>query len=375
MKILFDALGLPPYGGAKTSALGWIHAVAEQGDAHQFTVIINKYEPGLAQLENLDQIVVNPANRFGVRLWAQYYLPRIVRERNIDLVHFTKNLGSFFIPCHTVINVNDLTRLYYPTMFSQVDVLYWKFVQRVLLHRMDRIIAISESTKRDLIGFYHLPPEKIRVIFPAISTQFTGQAILEEAGQSVLGKYDIQAPYILSVGGMAVHKNVYTALRAFYTLLDKGLFSDYTFVIVGDQFHTHNDKRLFELANQRNYKQVRFTGSVDDKELPYIYRGASLLVYPSLYEGFGLVALEAMRCGVPVLAARLGSVPEVVGDAACFLDAPLDVTKFAETLAALLTDPRRLADMRTRGLKRSLAFTWEATAVQTLALYDEVCHA
>jgi glycosyltransferase involved in cell wall biosynthesis len=196
-----------------------------------------------------------------------------------------------------------------------------------------------------------------------------------ETRQSVLQKYNIHPPYILSVGGMAEHKNVYTALQAFYSLLGQEILSDYTFVIVGDQVHTHNDKRLFELANQRHHQQVRFTGLVGDEEIPYIYKGASLLVYPSLYEGFGLVALEAMRCGVPVLAARLGSIPEVVGDAACFLDAPLDVTQFAETLAALLTDPRRLADMRARGLKRSLAFTWEATAAQTLALYDEVCHA
>jgi glycosyltransferase involved in cell wall biosynthesis len=268
-----------------------------------------------------------------------------------------------------------LTRLYYPTMFSRVDVLYWRWVQRILLHRIDCIIAISESTKRDLVRFYHLPPEKIHVIFPAISAQFKRQKGTEEVRQSVLEKYHIQPPYILSVGGMAVHKNVYTALRAFYALLDRGLLSDYTFVIVGDQVHTHNDKRLFELAHQRQQKHVCFTGLVDDEEIPYIYSSASLLVYPSLYEGFGLVALEAMRCGTPVLASRLGSVPEVVGDAACFLEDPLDIASFADTLAALLTNPRRLADMRARGLQRSLAFTWEATAAQTLALYDEVCDA
>jgi alpha-1,3-rhamnosyl/mannosyltransferase len=222
--------------------------------------------------------------------------------------------------------------------------------------------------------FYYLPPEKIQVIYPAISPRFRSREASTKEVSEVLQRYEIRSPYILSVGGMAVHKNVYTALCAFYSLLDQGYLTDYMFVIVGGLFHTHNDQRLFDLADQHNNQQIRFTGAVDDEDLPYIFAGASLFVYPSLYEGFGIAPLEAMACGVPVLAARSGSVPEVVGDAGWLLDDPLDVKGFAAAIVTLVADRDMLAEMSARGLERSRIFTWEQTAERTLALYREVAN-
>jgi len=333
---------------------------------------VSARELALEGLANLEQLVVPPSGRFGVRIWAQMHLPQIVRTHNIDLMHFTKNHGSFSIPRPTVITINDLNRLHYPAMFSRVDVLYWRTVQRALLKSVGRVIAISENTKRDLTHFYHLPSEKIHVIYPAPSPRFRSREAVSKGISEVLQKYDIQSPYILSVGGMAVHKNVYTTLRAFCALLDQGYLADYVFAIVGERFHTHNDQRLFDLAEQHGSAQIRFTGVVDDEDLPSIYAGASLFVYPSLYEGFGIAPLEAMACGVPVLASRAGSLPEVLADAAWMVEDATDVNGVAEGMLQVLTDSRTWKQFRKRGLKNVDRFSWSQTAQRTLELYRQL---
>jgi glycosyltransferase involved in cell wall biosynthesis len=288
-------------------------------------------------------------------------------------VHFTKNHATFLLSCPTVLTVNDLNRLHYPAMFSRIDVLYWKTIQPILLRHMTKVIAISKNTQRDLQHFYQLPDERIQVIYPAISPRFQRRETLGPRRVSeVLNKYAIRPPYVLSVGGMAVHKNVYTALSAFYTLLERGYLVDHSFVMVGDRVHTHNDRRLFELAEQHHGKNVHFTGLVDDEDLPVLYAGADLFVYPSLYEGFGLSPLEAMACGVPVLASMAGSLVEVLADSAWLVERATDVEAVAEGMRAILTDRETWEDFRERGFKNVSRFSWRETARQTLALYRQI---
>lgn len=372
MRVLFDALGLPSYGGARTSALGWIRSVAEMGSEYEFIVLVSKYEPTLQRMENLEQVEVPNPNRFGVRVWAQMHLPRIVRARGIDVVHFTKNLGCVLVPCPTVITINDLNRLHYPAMFSRVDVLYWKTAQRAVLRDVDQVIAISESTRQDIVRFYRLQPKKIRVIYPAVDSHFQHQALTTEGASTVLEKYGIRTPYILSVGGMAAHKNVYTALIAFCSKREEGFLTDHTFVVVGERIHTHNDRRLFDVAARDNFGRVCFTGVVVDADLPTIYANASLFVYPSLYEGFGIAPLEAMSCGVPVLASRNGSLPEVLGEAAWLVDDPTDVEAMGAGMLRILTDSSVWEGLKTRGLENARRFSWSQTAQETLALYSQL---
>jgi glycosyltransferase involved in cell wall biosynthesis len=372
MKVLFDALGLPSYGGARTSALGWIRSVVEAGAQHEFVVLVSNHEPALQSMGNLEQVEVRNLNRFGVRVWIQMHLPRIVRARGIDVVHFTKNLGCVLVPCPTVITINDLNRLHYPKMFSRVDVLYWKTVQRAVLRDVDQVIAISESTRQDLVRFYRLQPEKIRVIYPAVDSQFHHQPLTTKGASTVLEKYGIRTPYILSVGGMAAHKNVYTALIAFCSKRERGFLSDHAFVVVGERIHTHNDPRLFDVAARDSFGRVCFTGVVADVDLPTIYANASLFVYPSLYEGFGIAPLEAMNCGVPVLASRNGSLPEVLGEAAWLVDDPTDVDAMGEGMLQILTDSTVWEGLKKRGLENARRFSWSRTAQQTLTVFGQL---
>ncbi len=372
MRVLFDALGLPPYGGAKSSAVGWIRSVAEAGMGCQFVALVSRQEPDLEGLANLEQRVAPPAGRFGVRIWVQRHLPYLAREVHADLVHFAKNLGCFALPCPAVITINDLNRLRYPTMYSRIDILYWQTIQRAVFQHVERIIAISVNTKQDLLHYYRLPENKIEVIYPALAPRFTKGLATQEQVEAVMRKYHFRPPYILSVGGIAMHKNTHSALRAFDLLRGRGHLAKHTFVVVGGQFHTHNDPRLYDLHCRGSGQAICFTGTVDDDDLPVIYAGASLFVYPSLYEGFGIAPLEAMACGVPVLASRAGSLPEVLGNAAWTVENATDVEAIAEGMLQLLTDPLTREQFRERGLRNADRFSWEQTATKTLALYQEV---
>jgi len=372
MRVLFDALGLPTHGGAKSSALGWIRSMAKQAANHQFVVALSRYEPALEGQSNLEQLVAPVSGRFSVRIWGQARLPQIVRARRMDLAHFTKNHGCFLMPCPSVLTINDLNRLHYPAMFSRIDVAYWRTVQKALLRQVSQIIAISENTKQDLMDFYDLPSGKIHVVYPGISPRFRPWEGITEAMLEVYHKYGIHPPYVLSVGGMAMHKNVYTALRAFSALLDHGYLTDYMFVVAGGRFHTHNDQRLVDLVSRHNERRIWLAGEISDEDLPFIYAGASLFVYPSLYEGFGIAPLEAMACGVPVLSSRAGSLPEVLADAAWMVDDATDVDAFAEAMLKLLSDRRTWNRFKERGLKRASHFSWSDTAQRTLELYHRV---
>ncbi len=371
MRILFDALGLPLYGGARSSALGWMRSVARVGRQHQFIALVSRREPFLDGMDNLEQVVVGSPGRLGVRLWAQRHIPALVREHRVDLVHFTKNHGCFLVPCPVVITINDLSRFYHPSMFSKVDVLYWRTVQALLLHRADRVIAISENTKRDLCSFYRLPAEQVLVIYPAPAARFARPHADGEVA-ATLEKYGIRRPYILSVGGLARHKNTFTALKAFYTLVDGGHLTEYTFVIVGGLIHTHNDERLLEFAARRADGHIRLVSGVDDDDIDNVYAGASLFVYPSLYEGFGLSPLEAMACGVPVLSSGAGALPEVLDDAAWMVENPYDVDAFAAGMSRVLTDAAVRERLVEAGRANVARFSWDDTARRTLDLYAEL---
>jgi len=370
VRIAIDALGLPPYGGARSSALAWLTALAELDRDNEYIVFLSRREAILERFSNLDQRIVRTSSRFLPRVWAQVNLPRIVRREEIELVHFMKNLGAFFLPCKSILTINDLTRLVFPKMFSQIDVTYWKLLQPLFLNHVTGIIAISESTKRDIITWFRVLEEKVTVIYPAQGASFR---VLNDkmSVEKIRSKYNLSHNIILYVGGMAVHKNLITLVKAFFLLkYDRKI--RHKLVIVGGQYHTHNDVRVLDLVKERDSRDVIFTGVVPDEDMPLIYNAADLVVLPSLYEGFGLVALEAMACGVPVIASHTGALPEVVGGAGILVDSPTDEHELAAAILRVLDDKALRQEMISRGLERAQSFSWKRTACSTLAYYQEI---
>ncbi len=370
MRIAIDALGLPPFGGAKASVLGWLAALGRYDRENYYLVFLSSHaEEALSSFPHIEQRVVPFRNRFTVRIGAQFWLPRLLARENVDLLHSMKNLSVLGAPCPTIVTINDLSHIVLRDLYPWIDGLYWQVIQPRILRHAARVIAISENTRHDLVRFYGLEADKIVTLHPSCNDRFRQPCESREL-ERVRAKYGLPESVLLYVGGLGVHKNVITLVRAFARIAGE---IRHGLVLVGGAHHTTSDRGLAQevtalgLANR-----VWMLGSIPLEDLAVLYHLADLFLLASLNEGFGLVLLEAMACGTPVLAARTGSVPEVVGDCAWLLDDPLDVEGFTTAVAALLADHGRLAQMSTKGLERSRMFTWKRTAERTLTLYREV---
>jgi glycosyltransferase involved in cell wall biosynthesis len=235
------------------------------------------------------------------------------------------------------------------------------------LARADKIICVSESTRRDALHFYALPPETVVVIPEGVEPHF--QAITDPAQLDVIrAKYKLPIRFILYVSTIEPRKNLITLLEA-YAVLRRSL-PEVGLVIAGGKGWLYEGffDRLRTLGLE---PQVTLTGFVPEADLPALLSCAEVFAYPSVFEGFGLPPLEAMACGVPVVASNASSIPEVVGEAGLLIE-PKDVAAWIEALSGVLLNPALRDDLRTRGLKRAARFTWEAAARQTLAVYHSL---
>jgi glycosyltransferase involved in cell wall biosynthesis len=369
VKVVLDGLGLPRFGGARSSALGWMVALARQAADNRYSVFLSRPEPELAAEANLEQRLAPRANRFTVRMWAQTTIPAHLRASGADLYHATKNLAVWGAPCPTVITINDLTHVLLSSLYPRSDRLFWEHLQPVMLRRAQRIIAISQTTRRHLIDHYGLDENQVVVIYPGCQERFS--APVDAATRArVRAAYRLPGRYILYVGGLAKHKNIETLVNAFRSVAGE---MPHHLVLVGGRYHTSSDEQLWRLIREGRYERVSLLDAVPDDDMPALYQMAEMFVLPSLNEGFGLTLLEAMAGGVPVIASRRGAMPEVVGDAGLLIGDPGDARLFAGALLALANDPVARATLQGASRKRAAAFTWEATARQTLAVYEDVC--
>jgi glycosyltransferase involved in cell wall biosynthesis len=369
LKIAIDALGLPPIGGARSSAVGWLTTLGEHDQENTYTVYVSQRESALDGFKHFEQRVAPTRDRLALRVWAQVEIPWALKRERFDLLHSMKNLGLPFAPCPAIVTVNDLTHVLMMKHDPWPDRLYWRYIQPSLLRRAHGVIAISHSVKQDLIQRIGLNPARISVIHPACSPSYYCD-YPRSLHEQVRRKYQLPERVLLYVGGLALHKNVGTLIRAFGRIQSR---VPHHLAIVGGAYHAANEVGLAALVDRLSLDgRVSFLGPVSDEDLPILYRLADLFVLPSLNEGFGLVLLEAMASGTPVLATKRGSIPEVLGDAGALVDDPMDQEALADAMMALLSSSEMLALMRAKGLARSEQFGWDATAEATLHLYRKI---
>jgi alpha-1,3-rhamnosyl/mannosyltransferase len=237
------------------------------------------------------------------------------------------------------------------------------------LPRITHFLAVSETTRRELIERFALAPERVTAIPLGVDREFRPLDPAESA--ELLGKrFPIRRPYALYVGGIQRNKNIVRLIEAF-ALAARSALSGWQLVLVGPQvWGDRETDRAIEAG--RCAGTVVLTGHQDGETLIRLYSAADLFVFPSLYEGWTSPPLEAMACGVPVVASRASSIPETVGDAAELVD-PLDPADIARGMTKVAEDPARRAELRERGQARAAKFTWERSISATVDLYRRLC--
>jgi len=298
-------------------------------------------------------------------VWTHGSLPWQVWRAKVDVLHMPANVISLFSPCPTVVTILDTTALQTPKSFTFWYRNYARIFIPLAAKYAAMILTISEHSKRDIVKQLKVAPDKVFVTYPAASPRF--QPVSEREISGIRQKYNLTS-FILTVSTLEPRKNIVRLLQAFGLLRKRG--ASCQLVHAGPQGWLFKEI-LAEAERLELQDSVRFLGRVPIDDLVGLYNAASVFVYPSLYEGFGLPVLEAMACGCPVVASNTSSLPEVVGEAGMMVD-PYDVRHLADTIQQILEDPNLAHDMCQWGLAQARQFTWQRCAQETAAVYRQV---
>ncbi len=293
---------------------------------------------------------------------------RSVREAGFDLLHLPQNgLGlDPNLPGKVVVTVHDLIPYTLPQTCSPNYLTRFLGEMPRIVERADLILTVSHFSRGELVRLLDVPPEKIAVTHEAAEEVYRPQA--PQSCRAVRERYGLQEPYILYVGGFSLRKNLLGLLHAFSMVADD--LAGFVLFLPGSAGRQMD--RLRQVASELGIgHRVGFPGSVPLRDLPGLYTAASVFVYPSLYEGFGLPVLEAMACGAPCAVARASSLPEVAGEAALYFD-PHQAEDMALGLRRLAQDEALAERHRQRGNARAASFSWRATVLRTLLAYENL---
>ncbi len=345
------------------------HNLAKIDEKHHYVLFFNEpeYSSFVLPNERFSKVCVNARHySFAEQVVFLYKLWRA----KLDLMHFTHFNAPIFYLKRSIVTIHDLTLSFFPgnKMRSPIYRAAYRLALGSSVRNATSIIAVSNNTARDLEKIERVQPEKVRVIYEAVNEEFKRNENEEEIMETIR-KIGISRPYILYTGVWRSHKNLVGLIRAFQLLKEK-YHEEVQLVITGKDDPLYPE--VCRAADESGHKKdIFFTGMVDERDLTNLYSGAHVYCLPSLYEGFGLSPLEAMKCGVPVAVSKTSCLPEICGDSALYFD-PYDPTDIAEKLHTLCVN----SDVRDTLIKNGLAhiktFSWEKMAKETLEVYSSV---
>lgn len=290
----------------------------------------------------------------------------------VDVIHhpFTV-LTPPGITTPSVLTFWDMQHEFFPEFFSRTELLKRKRLYRASAERATRIIVSAAFTKECLVNRYEIEAEKIEVIYTGYGPEYRPVNDSEWL-TAVRSKYGLDKPFLFYPAATWPHKNHNRLLEAVKIMCERYAF-DGSLVLTGIAMQSHSEIKT-EINRLNLADKVKILGYLPASDLPLLYNCARLMVFPSLFEGFGIPLVEAMACGCPVVCAEATSLPEVVGEAGVLFD-PLDPEEIAANIWSAWNDDGRLADMRERGLERAKLFCWDDAALKTIDVYKKACGA
>ena len=300
----------------------------------------------------------------------QLFFPLALYKEKLDIMHFTHFNSPILYFKKSIVTIHDITPYFFPghKMKSPVRKIGFRLVFFASVKKARKIIAVSHSTKNDIVKYFKINPDKIEVFYEGSDGQFkvVEDKILVENFKK---KYHFTKPFLFYTGVWRNHKNLVGLIKAFKIVREKYQL-DINLVLGGkeDPYYPEVRATWEKLGLQNDIIPVGF---IDQKEMPLFYNAAKAFIIPSFYEGFGLIGLEAMSCGTPVISSNRTSLPEIMGSAAIYFD-PKNTEEIAEKISLVFTNKNVYNKLRSSGLKQVRKYSWNKMCKETLDLYKKV---
>lgn len=303
-------------------------------------------------------------------LWHQLTLPQLAKELKLDVLHVPsyRRLVSK-APCPTVGTIHDLAPFHVKGKYDLARMFYGRVIVKTLARVQTEIISVSHCTARDIESFFGIPQSRLHVIHNGIDHDRFFPGDLDAARNWTATKHQITAPYFLYVSRLEHPGKNHVRLIEAFDSFKKSTGSDWQLVLGGGDWHGCEAIKS-AAASSESANDIRFLGFVPDADLPNLYRAARAMVYPSLFEGFGLPPVEAMACGTPVISSTRGALAEVVADAALTIE-PENVEDITRALVSLYSDSSLSTNLASKGLTNAARFHWSHTAASVTDIYHK----
>ena len=318
--------------------------------------------------DNFHIIDINFKPRFLRVIWQFLFFPFTLRRLRIDVLHSPNYITPLYsLGFKIIVTIHDLTFCLMPEKYTITKRLFYKSLVPIFIKIADKVISVSENTKKDMIKLFKVPENKIYVTYESYPEYYTKPGRGEKSDE-VLNKFGIKKNFILFVGMIEPRKNVLSLLKAFYLVDD---YIDLDLVVVGKKGWYYSDVEEFMeiIKGESLNNKIFFTGYVPEPELKYFYQSAYIFAYPSYYEGFGLPPLQAMACSIPVITSDVSSLPEVVGEAAIKID-PSNIQDIADAIKDIYRNSDLRNKLKAAGAVQALKFSLENFALNTIKAYE-----